>query len=82
VDPRGYADNFSHIEVCKHRLPEEDGLREMKRGMWAVDSHAGEGFKQAKTRPSQTRRSSASKYLDRTSGAGRCARSRTRAISS
>ncbi len=29
------------------------GLREMKRGMWAVDSRAGEGFKQAKTRPGQ-----------------------------
>lgn len=29
----------------------KDGLREMKRGMWAVDKHAGEGFKQAKTRP-------------------------------
>jgi three-Cys-motif partner protein len=29
----------------------KDGLREMKRGMWAVDRHAGEGFKQAKTRP-------------------------------
>ena len=29
----------------------KDGLREMKRGMWAVDSHAGEGYKQAKTRP-------------------------------
>ena len=29
----------------------KDGLREMKRGMWAVDSHAGEGFKQVKTRP-------------------------------
>lgn len=29
----------------------KDGLREMKRAMWAVDSHAGEGFKQAKTRP-------------------------------
>lgn len=25
----------------------KDGLREIKRGMWAVDSHAGEGFKQA-----------------------------------
>jgi three-Cys-motif partner protein len=31
----------------------KDGLREMKRGMWKVDSHAGEGFKQAKTRPNQ-----------------------------
>lgn len=31
----------------------KDGLREMKRGMWAVDTHAGEGFKQAKTRPGQ-----------------------------
>ena len=29
----------------------KDGLREMKRGMWAVDKHAGEGFKQAKTLP-------------------------------
>ena len=29
----------------------KDGLREMKRGMWAVDRHAGEGLKQAKTRP-------------------------------
>jgi hypothetical protein len=25
----------------------------MKRGMWRVDSHGGEGFKQAKTRPGQ-----------------------------
>jgi len=31
----------------------KDGLREMKRGMWAVDRHAGEGFKQARTRPGQ-----------------------------
>lgn len=31
----------------------KDGLREMKRGMWAVDKHAGEGFRQAKTRPNQ-----------------------------
>lgn len=31
----------------------KDGLREMKRGMWSVDSHAGAGFKQAKTRPGQ-----------------------------
>jgi three-Cys-motif partner protein len=31
----------------------KDGLREMKRGMWAVDRHAGAGFKQAKTRPGQ-----------------------------
>lgn len=27
------------------------GLREMKRGMWAVDRTSGKGFKQAKTRP-------------------------------
>jgi three-Cys-motif partner protein len=31
----------------------KDGLREMKRSMWAVDKHGGEGFKQAKTRPGQ-----------------------------
>lgn len=31
----------------------KDGLREMKRGMWAVDQHGGQGFKQAKTRPGQ-----------------------------
>lgn len=31
----------------------KDGLREMKRGMWAVDKQGGEGFKQAKTRPNQ-----------------------------
>lgn len=31
----------------------KDGLREMKRGMWSVDSHAGAGFKQAKTLPNQ-----------------------------
>jgi three-Cys-motif partner protein len=31
----------------------KDGLREMKRGMWSVDRHAGEGFKQGKTRPGQ-----------------------------
>jgi three-Cys-motif partner protein len=30
-----------------------DGLREMKRAMWHVDTHAGTGFKQAKTRPGQ-----------------------------
>lgn len=29
------------------------GLREMKRGMWAVDSHAGQGFRQTKSRPDQ-----------------------------
>jgi len=32
----------------------KDGLREMKRGMWAVDSTSGEGFKQAKIRAGQT----------------------------
>ena len=31
----------------------KDGLRAMKRGMWAVDQHGGEGFKQAKTLPGQ-----------------------------
>jgi three-Cys-motif partner protein len=31
----------------------KDGLREMKRGMWKVDQHGGEGFKQAKTLPDQ-----------------------------
>ena len=31
----------------------KDGLREMKRGMWKVDRHGGEGFKQAKTLPDQ-----------------------------
>jgi three-Cys-motif partner protein len=31
----------------------KDGLREMKRGMWSVDRHAGESFKQAKARPGQ-----------------------------
>jgi three-Cys-motif partner protein len=31
----------------------KDGLREMKRGMWNVDKHAGEGYKQAKTLPDQ-----------------------------
>lgn len=31
----------------------KDGLREMKRGMWAVDTHAGSGFRQAKTLPGQ-----------------------------
>jgi three-Cys-motif partner protein len=31
----------------------KDGLRAMKRGMWAVDTHAGVGFKQGKTRPGQ-----------------------------
>ena len=31
----------------------KDGLREMKRGMWKVDQHGGEGFKQAKTLPGQ-----------------------------
>ncbi len=31
----------------------KDGLREMKRGMWKVDQHGGEGFKQAKTLPRQ-----------------------------
>lgn len=29
------------------------GLREMKRGMWKVDQHGGEGFKQAKMLPDQ-----------------------------
>jgi len=31
----------------------KDGLREMKRGMWAVDKAAGVGFKQAKSLPNQ-----------------------------
>jgi three-Cys-motif partner protein len=31
----------------------KDGLRAMKRGMWKVDTHGGEGFKQAKVRPDQ-----------------------------
>ncbi len=31
----------------------KDGLREMKRGMWKVDQHSGEAFKQSKTLPDQ-----------------------------
>lgn len=31
----------------------KDGLRAMKRGMWKVDAHGGEGFKQAKVLPDQ-----------------------------
>jgi three-Cys-motif partner protein len=30
-----------------------DGLRAMKQGMWKVDAHGGEGFKQAKVLPDQ-----------------------------
>jgi three-Cys-motif partner protein len=31
----------------------KDGLRAMKQGMWKVDAHRGEGFKQAKVLPDQ-----------------------------
>lgn len=31
----------------------KDGLRAMKQGMWRVDAHGGEGFKQAKVLPEQ-----------------------------
>ena len=48
VDPERHNDYYL-LFGTDHK----DGLREMKRGMWKVDKHAGEGFKQAKTLPDQ-----------------------------
>ncbi len=48
VDPERHNDYYL-LFGTDHK----DGLREMKRGMWKVDKHAGEGFKQAKTMPDQ-----------------------------
>lgn len=48
VDPERHNDYYL-LFGTDHK----DGLREMKRGMWKVDKHAGEGFKQAKTMPHQ-----------------------------
>ena len=48
VDPERHNDYYL-LFGTDHK----DGLREMKRGMWKVDKHAGEAFKQAKTVPDQ-----------------------------
>jgi three-Cys-motif partner protein len=48
VDPERHNDYYL-LFGTDHK----DGLRAMKRGMWKVDKHAGEGFKQAKTVPDQ-----------------------------
>jgi three-Cys-motif partner protein len=48
VEPERHNDYYL-LFATDHK----DGLREMKRGMWNVDKHAGEGFKQAKTLPDQ-----------------------------
>jgi three-Cys-motif partner protein len=48
VDPERHNDYYL-LFGTDHK----DGLREMKRGMWKVDQHGGEGFRQAKTRPEQ-----------------------------